>query len=336
MPGTMKVLVYEGVGKPVLQERPIPELQKPTDAIVKMLHASILDLWNRAPYHQRPFQSVGTSVKSIKPNDKVLIANIVTSCRTCDNCKKNMPSHCLDGGWVLGHKIDETQAEYVRIPHADGSVHLCGDKCGRVTPGCTIAIVGAGPVGLSALIIAQLYSPSTVIVIDLDQNRLKNAKRYGATNTVVSGKFSFLSSPWTLCLMFMSIIAFRTQRRRRSNRSNRQQRRRYRTVIETAGTPNSFDLCQDIVTTGGIIANLGVHGHKVDLHMDRLWGNNITVSAKMVDATSAATLIRLLNSGKLNVKGIATHQFKFDEMVKAYETFGKAAEFNALKMMISF
>ncbi len=220
-------------------------------------------------------ESVGPAVKSFKAGDRVIISAI-TSCSACYYCRRGMPSHCTDGGWVLGNTVDGTQAEYVCIPHADASMHPmvagasdadqvmlsdvlptsleCGVLNGRVQPGSTVAIVGSGPVGLGAVITSQLYSPSKLIVIDLDANRLKQAASLGATHTVVSGPDAIQQ--------VMDITGGLG----------------VDTVIEAVGVPATFKLCQDVVAVGGTIANLGVHGTKVDLHLEKLWDRNISQS----------------------------------------------------------
>ncbi|KAK7034546.1 hypothetical protein VNI00_012393 [Paramarasmius palmivorus] len=344
---TMKALVYAGVGNYVLQDRPVPKVQLPTDAVVKMVHTTICgtDLHilkgdvatcatGRVLGHEgiAIVQEVGSAVKNFKPGDKVIVS-CITACGSCYYCRKNMSGHCADGGWILGHTIDGTQAEYTRIPYADGSLHHCvkgaseedqvlasdvlptGYECGvvngNVEPGSVVAVVGSGPVGLGAVITAQLYSPSTLIVIDLDENRLKTAKKLGATHTIVSG-------PNTV-----------------SEVMNLTNGRGVDTVVEAVGVPKSFELCQDLVAPGGTIANLGVHGCKADLHLEKLWSHNITLRTRLVDAVTSPMLIRLLDTGKLNTEGLITHRFTFREMAEAYKTFGKAAEHNALKILRS-
>ncbi|ESK87789.1 alcohol dehydrogenase domain protein [Moniliophthora roreri MCA 2997] len=345
---TMKALIYAGVGNYLIQDRPIPKIQLPTDAVVKMVHTTICgtDLHTlkgdvatcatgRVLGHEgiAIVQEVGSGVKHFKPGDKVIVS-CITACGSCYYCRKNMSGHCADGGWTLGHTIDGTQAEYTRIPYADGSLHHCvkaaseedqilvsdvlptGFECGvingSVEPGSVVAVVGSGPVGLGAVITAQLYSPSTLIVIDLDGNRLKAATRLGATHTLISG-------PNTVSEVMKLTNG-----------------RGVDTVIEAVGLPKSLELCQDLVAVGGTIANLGVHGCKVDLYMEKLWSHNITLRTRQVDAVSSPMLIRLLDAGKLKTDGLITHRFTFREMEDAYKTFGKAAEHNALKMLISF
>ncbi|KAG7095466.1 hypothetical protein E1B28_006206 [Marasmius oreades] len=278
-------------------------------------------------------QSVGSAVQSFKPQDKVVVC-CITSCGFCKYCRKGMTGRCSDGGWVLGNTIDGTQAECVRIPHADGSLHKCvknatdedqvlisdvlptGYECGvlngDVQPGRTVAVIGSGPVGLGAVITAQLYSPSRLIVIDLDANRLETAKRLGATDVIVSG-------PNTV----KEVLALT-------------EGEGVDTVIEAVGVPETIELCQELVAVGGTIANMGVHGRKADLHLERLWSHDITLRTRVVDATTTPMLIKLLDAGKLNTTGLVTHTFEFKDMENAYKTFAAAAKHNAMKVLIEF
>ena len=266
------------------------------------------------------------------PTDRVLIA-CITACGRCEFCRKGMYSHCTTGGWILGNSIDGTQAEYVRIPHADTSLHPipngadeealvmlsdilptgfeCGVLNGKVQVGSTVAIVGSGPIGLAALLTAQFYSPSEIIMIDLDDNRLAVAKRFGATDTVNSADGNAAEK-------VMKLTGGRG----------------VDTAIEEVGVPATFQLCQDIVTAGGNIANIGVHGVKVDLHLERLWSHNITITTRLVDTVSIPLLLKTVQSKRIDAKQLITHHFKLDQILAAYDTFSKAADTKALKVMI--
>ena len=235
-----------------------------------------------------------------------------------------MYSHCTTGGWILGNEIDGTQAEYVRIPHADTSLYPipqgadeealvmlsdilptgfeCGVLNGKVEPGSTVAIVGAGPIGLAALLTAQFYSPGEIIMVDLDDNRLAAATRFGATATVNAsgGK------------------AAETVMQMTGGRG-------VDTAIEAVGVPASFITCEDIVAPGGTIANVGVHGVKVDLHLERLWSRNITITTRLVDTVTTPMLLKTVQSRKIDPTRLITHRFTLDRILDAYETFGHAA-----------
>jgi alcohol dehydrogenase len=245
-----------------------------------------------------------------------------------------MYSHCTTGGWILGNRIDGTQAEYVRIPYADTSLYPipdgadeeklvmlsdilptgfeCGVLNGKVQPGSTVAIVGSGPIGLAALLTAQFYSPADIIMIDLDNNRLEVARRLGATAVINSTNDEAAAT-------IMKMTGGRGAD----------------TVIEAVGVPATFELCEKIVAPGGIIANIGVHGTKVDLHLENLWDRNITITTRLVDTVSTPMLLASLRSSKIDPGLLITHRFKLDKIVEAYETFAHAAGTRALKVIIA-
>ena len=343
----MKALVYQGPGKKSVEERPKPEIKAPTDAIVKInktticgtdLHILKGDVPNCQPGrilgHEGVgvIDKVGVAVKTFRPGDKVLVS-CITSCGKCPYCRKQMYSHCTTGGWILGNSIDGTQAEFVRIPHAETSLYPvpenadeealvmlsdilptgfeCGVLNGKVQPGNTVAIVGAGPVGLAALLTAQFYAPAEIIMIDLDDNRLEVAKRLGATATINSRDGKAVET-----VMKMT------------------GKRGVDTAIEAVGVPATFELCQELIGPGGTIANIGVHGKKVDLHLESLWDRNITITTRLVDTASTLTLLNILGSGKIDPKKLITHRFAFDSILDAYETFSHAADTKALKVII--
>ena len=345
--GMMKALVYHGPGKKTLEERPRPTLLKPTDAVVRVTKTTICgtDLHilkgdvptcepGRILGHEGVgvVESAGTGVTGFKAGDRVLIS-CITSCGKCAACKKGMYSHCSDGGWILGHLIDGTQAEYVRIPHADTSLHPispgsdeealvmvsdilptgyeCGVLNGKIEPGATVAIVGAGPVGLAALLTAQFYSPAEIIVIDVDDNRLATAQRLGATAVVNNRDGKAVDA-----VMKMT------------------EGRGVDTAIEAVGVPATFGVCEGIVAAGGTLANIGVHGAKVDLHLERLWAHNITMTTRLVDTVTTPLLLKTVRSRKIDPKALITHHSKLSGVLEAYDTFGRAAETKALKVII--
>lgn len=343
----MKALVYQAPGQKALEERPIPEIAAPTDAIVKIVKTTICgtDLHilkgdvatcvaPRILGHEGVgvVAKVGPGVTTFRPGDRVLIS-CISACGRCAYCRRGMYSHCMTGGWILGNTIDGTQAEYVRIPHADTSLYPvpdgadedalvmlsdilptgfeCGVLNGKVEPGSTIAIVGAGPIGLAALLTAQFYSPAEIIVIDPDENRLQVAKRFGATATV----------PAAGDKAAQSVVAMTGGRG-------------VDTAIEAVGVPASFITCEDIVAPGGTIANIGVHGAKVDLHLERLWAQNITITTRLVDTASTPMLLKTVAARKIDPTKLITHRFKLDRILDAYETFADAASTQALKVII--
>lgn len=345
----MKALVYQGPGKISIEEKPKPVIQKPTDAIVKISKTTICgtDLHivkgdvpsvnvGRILGHEGVgvVEQVGTGVSNFKPGDHVLIS-CVSSCGKCGNCKKGMYSHCENGGgWVLGNIIDGTQAEYVRVLFADNSLYPipesadeealvmlsdilptgfeCGVLNGQVKPGDTLAIVGAGPIGLATLLTSQFYSPAEVIVVDVDDNRLGVAKSFGATTVINNSDGKAVEK-----IMAMT------------------DKKGVDVAIEAIGIPASFDVCQNIVAAGGHIANIGVHGKPVQLNLDKLWDHNITLTTRLVDTVTTPMLLKTVASGKIQPEKLITHHFEMKDLVKAYETFGSAMKERALKVIIT-
>lgn len=344
----MKALVYQGPGKKDWIEKEKPGIEKPTDVIVRITKTTICgtDLHilkgdvpavtaGRTLGHEGVgvVEEVGGAVANFKPGDAVLIS-CVTSCGRCANCKRQLYAHCADGGWILGHKIDGTQAEYVRIPHGDNSLYPIpegsddealvmlsdimptgmeiGVQAGGVKPGDTVAIVGAGPVGMSVLLTAQFYSPGRIIMIDMDPARLELARQFGATDLVQVGAEDAAARVLELTDGQGVDVA-----------------------IEAVGIPATFDICQKIVSAGGNIANVGVHGKPVQLHIEELWIKNINISMGLVCTNTTPMLLKTLKSGKMDPGRLVTHRFKLDEIMQAYEVFGNAAREKAMKVIIS-
>jgi alcohol dehydrogenase len=343
----MKAFVYGGPGLKGLEDRPKPAIQAAGDAIVKIVKTTICgtDLHilkgdvptctaGRILGHEGVglVDAVGAGVTAFHAGDRVLIS-CISACAKCDYCRRGMYSHCTTGGWILGNKIDGTQAEYVRIPHADTSLYPipagadedalvmlsdilptgfeCGVLNGKVAPGSTLAIVGAGPIGLAALLTAQFYAPAQIIMLDLDGNRLEVAKRFGATAAINSGDGKAAEA-------ILKLTGGRG----------------VDTAIEAVGIPATFELCEQIIAPGGTIANIGVHGTKVALHLERLWDRNITITTRLVDTVSTPMLLSILGARKLDPKCLVTHRFKLDRILDAYETFANAASARALKVII--
>jgi alcohol dehydrogenase len=343
----MQALVYNGPGQKKVEDRHKPVIKMPGDAIVRVTRTTIcgtdLHILKGDVATCKPgtilghegvgiVDAVGSGVTTFKVGDHVLIS-CITACGRCDYCRKGMYSHCTTGGWILGNAIDGTQAEFVRIPYADTSLYPipagadeealvmlsdilptgfeCGVLNGKVQPGSTVAIVGSGPIGLAALLTAQFYSPSEIIMIDLDDNRLDIGKRFGATSTINS-------AGGDAAQQVMKLTAGRG----------------VDTAIEAVGIPATFELCEDIVAPGGTIANIGVHGVKVDLHLERLWSQNVTITTRLVDTVSIPMLLKTVQSSRIDAKKLITHRYKFDQILQAYETFGKAADTKALKVII--
>lgn len=341
----MKALVFHGPGKRSWEEKPHPTIDKPTDAVVRITHTTICgtDLHilkgdvpavvdGRILGHEGVgvVEAIGAGVSNIKVGDEVLIS-CVTSCGRCDYCKRGIYAHCRDGGWILGHLIDGTQAEYVRIPHADNSLyplpadmdraaavmlsdilptgHEIGALNGEVKLGDTVAIVGAGPIGLAALMTSRFYSPARIIMIDPDENRLAMARQLGATDTIAHNPVEAIHK-----LTDGEGVDV---------------------AMEAVGIPATFDICQRIVRAGGHIANIGVHGRSVDLQLQDLWIKNITLRTGLVSTNTIPVLMRVVESGGVEPAGLVTHRFKLDEIEKAYDMFSDAAKQQAIKMLLT-
>ncbi len=345
---TMKGLVFLGAGRRAWQDRPKAVVRGPGDAVVRITASTICgtDLHilkgdvptvtpGRILGHEGigVVESVGAAVTAFAPGDTVLIS-CITACGICAFCQSGMRSHCRTGGWILGNTIDGTQAEFVRIPHADTSLyHLpagldadaavmlsdilptayeCGVLNGHVAPGNTIAIVGAGPIGLAAVLTARLFSPSAVIVIDRDASRLQAAGRLGATAQVNTGEGDPVAQ--VLALTDGAGVDL---------------------AIEAVGSPAAFDTCQGIVGVGGRIANVGVHGVPVTLHLESLWDRNIAITTRLVDTVTTPLLLKLVTAGTLPAARLVTHHFHLDDVMQAYDTFADAASASALKVLLT-
>jgi alcohol dehydrogenase len=350
----MKALVYHGPGQKAWEEVPDPTLRSPSDAIVQVdttticgtdLHILKGDVPAVAEGRILGHEGVGTivevgdAVTKLAVGDRVIIS-CICSCGACSYCHDQLPAHCLDDegtcgiGWIFGHLIDGTQAEYVRVPFAEGSLHKLpagvedraavmlsdilptgfeiGVRNGRVEPGDVVAVVGAGPVGLSAMMTAGLYGASRVIAVDLDDNRLEQARNFGATDVVNSGDPS-----WRDTVMGMTdglgVDA----------------------AIEAVGIPATFTMCTEVVRPGGTVANVGVHGAPVELQLQDLWIKDVAITTGLVSATTTPMLLKLVEQHKLPAERFATHDFRLDQMLDAYDTFSRAAETKALKVVIS-
>lgn len=340
---TMKAVVYHGPGRRTFESVPRPRLREATDAIVEMTTTTICgtDLHilkgdvpevepGRILGHEGVgvVRDVGPAVTRFRSGDRVLVS-CITSCGRCDRCRQGMTSHCRQGGWVLGHTIDGTQAEFTRVPHADGSLHPapegvdddalamlsdilptayeCGVLNGEVLPGRRVAIVGAGPIGLAAVLTARLFSPSEIVVIEPDANRRRAASAFGATRTVDPA-----SGP------VVELV--------------RGDGEGVDVAIEAVGVPETFELCQRLVAPGGRIANVGVHGKPALFHLQTLWSHNVTVTTRLVDGVTTPTLLGMVANGQIDPRGLVTHRFRLSQAMEAYETFAAASASGALKV----
>ncbi|CAK7237086.1 hypothetical protein SCUCBS95973_009829 [Sporothrix curviconia] len=347
----MKAVVWTGKNEVKLQEEPMPKIEASTDAIIRMkktticgsdlhiIHGNVPSVpMGRIIGHEGVgiIEEVGPSVKTFKKGDEVLIT-AVSSCASCSYCRRGMNSHCHTGGWMLGNTLGGTQAEYVKVAHADSSLYPlpegidtgalvmlsdifptgleCGVLNAKVSPGGSVVIVGAGPVGLAALITAQLYSPSQIIVVDMDDNRLAVSRDLGAHHTINNS--SGIADAAKAVLELTNGIGCDS-------------------VLEAVGVPASFELCQKIIAPGGTLANIGVHGTSAPLHLEDLWHHNISITTRLVDTVTLPMLLKLVVAKRLDPSKLITHRFKFSEAEKAYATFGAAAKHKALKVLIEF
>lgn len=344
----MKALTYMKPGEFSLIDKEKPRIIEPTDVIVRMSATTICGtdlhiLSGDVP--EVPYKStlghegvgivdeVGSSVTNFKTGDRVLVS-CITACNKCYYCKRNLPAHCEKGGWILGHLIDGTQAEYVRIPQADGSLYHVpntlddgalvmlsdilptgyeiGVKQSQIKPGCTVAIVGAGPIGIASLLTSQFYSPSKIIMIDINENRLEVSKKFGATHTIISDSLEHVKREVDRITEGLGVDI----------------------VMECVGYPATFDICQEIIGIGGHISNVGVHGKSVPFNLDKLWIKNISLSTGLVNGNTTEMLLDVIESGKINPKQLITHHFKLSQIEKAYDVFKNAVENQTLKVII--
>lgn len=345
----MKALVYHGPGNKNWEDVPKPTIAQDTDAIMKIDATTICgtDLHilkgdvpavtdGRILGHEAvgTVEEVGPGVKTIKPGVRVLVS-CITACGRCRFCREQRYGLCVGGGgWILGHLIDGTQAEYVRVPFADTSTYIVpetlsdeavlmlADICptgyevgvlnGEVQPGDTVAVVGAGPVGLAAILTSQLYSPGQIIAIDLSDSRLEAAKQFGATILVNPTREDALEIARGLTGGLGVDVA-----------------------IEAVGVPDTFELCTTLIRPGGRVANVGVHGKPVTLHLEDLWIKDVTIRTGLVDTYSTPTLLRLLESHQLDVSKFTTHTFGLDQFLEAYDVFARAGDTGALKVVLT-
>ena len=345
----MKGLVYHGPGQRSWDEVPDPTIEVPTDAVVRIDSATICgtdlhilkgDVPACRPGTVLGHEAVGTivdkgtAVTTLEVGDRVLVS-CITSCGRCRFCKERRYGLCTGGGgWIFGHLIDGLQAEYARVPFADTSVYKIpaelddeevlflsdilptayevGVLNGRVEPGDTVAIVGAGPIGLAAVLTAKLFTPAHIVAIDIDEGRLERARELGADVTINNGSGAALAAVMQLTGGLGADVA-----------------------IEAVGVPETFELCTELVRPGGRVANVGVHGHSATLHLETLWIRDLTITTGLVDTFSTPRLLDLIAEGKLNTLPFATHYFPLGETMSAYDTFADAATTNALKVVLT-
>ncbi len=345
----MKALVYHGPNQKAWEDVPKPTILADTDAIVRVDAVTICgtDLHilkgdvpavtdGRILGHEAvgTVDEVGSGVKNLKPGDKVLVS-CITACGSCRFCREGRYGQCLGGGgWILGHKIDGTQAEYVRVPFADNSTYPApagvsdedllmladilptgyeiGVLNGGIRPGDVVAVVGAGPIGLSAIMGARLFSPSHIIAIDKADTRLEAAKQFGADITVNNSREDALAVVHSLTGGLGVDVA-----------------------IEAVGVPATFELAAELIRPGGHVANIGVHGEPATLHLETMWIKDVTITMGLVDTYSTPTLLKLISSGQIAAGQFITHHYGLDDFIEAYDVFSRAGETGALKIVLT-
>jgi alcohol dehydrogenase len=344
----MKALVYHGPGQRGWDTVDDPTILDPTDAVVRIDTSTICGtdlhiLKGDVPEttsgtvlgHEAvgTVQEVGAGVSTVARGDRVLMS-CVSSCGRCRYCKEARYGQCLGGGgWIFGHLINGLQAEYARVPFADNSVYKVPEQLtdeqvlfladilptsfevgvlnGMVSPGDVVAIVGAGPIGLAAILTARLYTPGRIVAIDLADSRLESATRFGADTTINNGSEDAVARVMELTDGLGADVAF-----------------------EAVGVPQTFELAAELIRPGGRVANIGVHGQSVQLHLEKLWIRDVTITTGLVDTFSIPQLMRLISSGRLDPSLFATHRFPLGDTMSAYDTFADAANTNALKVVL--
>ena len=345
----MQALVYHGLGEKEWESKSDPTIEQPTDAIVEIdttticgtdLHILKGDVPAVTDGRTLGHEAVGTvvetgpGVEDIQQGDKVLVS-CISACGRCKYCRRGLQSQCLSGGgWILGHLVDGTQAEYVRTPFADTSLYKVPEDLsdeqvlfladilptgfeigvlnGGVKPGDTVVVVGAGPVGLAAIITAKLYGPGRIVAVDLDNSRLERAQEFGADVTINNSSENAVERVQEMTDGLGADV-----------------------VMEAVGVPTTFELCTELVCPGGRVANIGVHGEPATLHLETLWIKSITITTGLVDAYSTLTLLKLVSQGRLDPTGLTTHRFELNEIMEAYDVFADAANTNAIKVTLS-
>lgn len=345
----MRAVVFHGADSKAWEEVPDPAIIDDGDAIVRVDTVTICgtDLHilkgdvpevtdGRILGHEAvgTVVEVGSGVRTVQPGDRVLVS-CISACGRCSYCRQGSYGQCLGGGgWILGHLIDGTQAELVRVPFADTSTYLVpegvsdeevlmladilptgyeiGVLNGQVRPGETVVVVGSGPVGLAAILGARLFSPGRIIAVDLADQRLEAARRFGADTTFNSGSENVAEAVKELTNGLGADVA-----------------------IEAVGIPDTFELCTRLIRPLGRVANVGVHGKPVTLHLEELWGKGVTVTAGLVDTYSTPTLLELVAQRRIDAAPFVTHRFRMDEFMEAYDVFSRAGETGALKVALT-
>jgi alcohol dehydrogenase len=345
---SMKALVYHGPGQRGWDDVPDPTIIDPTDIVVRIdtsticgsdLHILKGDVPETTPGtvlgHEAvgTVQEIGASVSTVAVGDRVLLS-CISACGRCRYCKEARYGQCLGGGgWIFGHLIDGLQAEYARVPFADNSVfkvpeglsdeqvlfladilptaYEVGVLNAKVSPGDVVAIIGAGPIGLAAMLTARLYTPGQIVAIDLADSRLESAEKFGADTTINNGREDALAQIMELTDGLGADVA-----------------------LEAVGVPDTFELACQLIRPGGRVANIGVHGHPATLHLEKLWTRDVTITTGLVDTNTISQLMKLVADGRLDPTVFATHRFALNDTMSAYDTFADASNTSALKVVL--
>jgi len=345
----MKALVYGGPGKRTWTDVPDRRIEAATDAIVRIdssticgtdLHILKGDVPEVKPGTILGHEAVGTivevgdAVTTLAVGDRVLVS-CITSCGRCRFCREGHYGLCMGGGgWIFGHLIDGLQAEYARVPFAETSVYKVpegltdedvlfladilptayevGVLNGKLEPGDTMVVVGAGPIGLAAIMTAKLFTPARIVAVDLADSRLEKAREFGADVVVNNGREDAVAKVMELTGGLGADLS-----------------------IEAVGVPDTFELCTALVRPGGRVANVGVHGHSATLHLETLWIRDVTITTGLVDTFTTPKLLKLIEEHRLEPRAFGTHHFALGDIEEAYDVFANAAETEALKVVLS-
>lgn len=331
---TMKAVVYKGNGIVCLEDRPIPVIEKETDAIVRVTRSTICssDLHIKHGAVPRAKENivlghefvgeiveVGRKVKNFFVGDRVSV-NVETFCGECFFCKQGYVNNCIHGGWELGCRIDGGQAEYARIPMADQGLTKIPDdvsdeealfngdilatgywaaSIGEIKPADTVVVLGAGPTGLCTLMSIKLYSPATVIVVDTSTDRLNLAKEQGLADVCLN----------PLEVDIEEEILKLTQGRGADR------------VFEVAGGENTFQLAWKVARPNAIVILVALYEKEQTLPLHQMYGKNLVFKTGGVDANSCEAIMKMVECKKIDTSCLITHRGPLNDVMEGYRIF---------------